>query len=63
MDAVKNTDMPLFRDVPDVIQIHGDTALLINSSEELDIKVTWVTVKKDGQWRIISMTFTLISQR
>lgn len=61
MDAVKGVGIPQFEVMHDVIEIHGDTALIINFSENRDLKVTWVAVKKAGKWRIISMTFTVFS--
>jgi len=54
-------EFPQFEVMHDDIRLHGDTALLINFSKDRDAKVSWVVVKKAGQWRIISMTFTVIS--
>ncbi len=59
--AVDHAELPQFEVMHDDIRIHGNTALLVNFSEDRDSKVSWVVVKKDGQWRIISMTFTVIS--
>jgi len=59
--AVDHAEFPQFEVLHDDIRIHGNTALLINFSEDRGSKVSWVAVKKDGQWRIISMTFTVIS--
>jgi hypothetical protein len=43
-----------------VVNLHGDTALVI--STEGATKFTWVAVKKDGKWVVISETFSKISE-
>jgi hypothetical protein len=48
-----------FTVVNEVVNIHGNTALVI--STEGATKFTWVAVKKDGQWVVISETFSKIS--
>lgn len=40
----------------EAIRVHGDTALIIDVSENGKIKFTWIAVKRDGQWRVISET-------
>lgn len=42
------------------IRVHGDTALVIDVSEDGRTKFTWVAIKQDGQWRVISETFSRI---
>ena len=42
------------------IRVHGDTALVIDVSENGKTKYTWIAVKRDGQWRVISETFSSI---
>ena len=42
------------------IRVHGDTALVIDVSENGKTKFTWIAVKRDGQWRVISETFSRI---
>jgi len=40
--------------------VHGDTALVIDVSANGKTKFTWIAVKRDGQWRVISETFSRI---
>ena len=42
------------------IRVHGDTALVIDVAENGRTKFTWIAVKHDGQWRVISETFSRI---
>lgn len=42
------------------IRVHGDTALIIDVSENGKTKFTWIAVKRDGQWRVIPETFSKI---
>ena len=45
------------------IRVHGDTALVIDVSENGKTKYTWIAVKRDGQWRVISETFSKIDTK
>ena len=42
------------------IRVHGDTALIIDVSENGGLKFTWIAVKRDNQWRVISETASRI---
>ena len=42
------------------IRVHGDTALIIDVSEDGETKFTWIAVKRGGQWRVISETFSRV---
>ena len=44
----------------ETIRLHGDTALVIDVSEDGKTKFTWIATKRDGQWRVISETFSRI---
>lgn len=44
----------------ETIRVHGDTALVIDVSEDGKTKFTWIATKRDGQWRVISETFSRI---
>ena len=46
----------------DAIRIHGDVALVIDSSSDRKSKYTWIAVKKEGLWRVISETFTKVEK-
>jgi len=45
----------------EVVNLHGNTALVI--STEGTTKFTWVAVKKDGRWVVISETFSKIAEK
>lgn len=49
-----------FTVVNEVVNIHGDTALVI--STERATKFTWVAVNKGGQWVVISETFSRMAE-
>jgi hypothetical protein len=47
------------------IRVHGDSALIIDVSEDLSensvYKFTWIAVRRDGQWRVISETISKVA--
>ena len=49
-----------FTVVNEVVNIHGDTALVISTLGST--KFTWVAVKRTGQWVVISETFSKIAK-
>ena len=49
-----------FSVVHESIRVHGDTALIIDVSANGKTKFTWIAVKRDGQWRVISETFSRV---
>jgi len=42
------------------IRVHGDTASIIDVSEDGKTKFSWIAVRRDGQWRVISETFSRV---
>ncbi len=58
-----NAEIPPFKVEHDIIRVQGDTALVINLSEDGKSKYRWIAVKPDGQWRVISETFTSVESR
>lgn len=42
------------------IRVHGDTAVVIDVSAPGKTKFTWIAVKQDGHWRVISETFSKV---
>jgi len=42
------------------MRVHGDTAVVIDVSEDGKTKFTWIAVKRAGQWRVISETFSRV---
>ena len=57
--VVANPPAP-FSVTHETIRVHGDTALVIDVSEDGKTKFTWIATKRDGQWRVISETFSRI---
>ena len=49
-----------FQVLNEVVNIHGDAALVISTSTDRTIKFTWIAVRKGGQWKVISETFSRI---
>lgn len=60
IEWILRTPLEPFTVVNEVIDIHGDTALVI--ATEGTTKFTWVAVRKDGEWVVISETFSKIAE-
>lgn len=61
IDAIMRSKLEPFTVVNQVTDIHGDTALVIDASESGKTKFTWIAVRKAGQWRVISETFSHVA--
>lgn|SRR5689334_16753967 len=61
VDRIMKAELKPFKVLSEVVNIHGDTALVISTSTDRTAKFTWVAVKKAGQWRVISETFSKIA--
>ena len=61
VDLIVNTEIKPFEVLNEVVNIHGDAALVISTTTDHTTKFTWVAVKKEGQWRVISETFSKIT--
>ena len=61
VDRIMSADMKPFEVVNEAVNVHGDTALVIATTTDRTTKFTWVAVKKEGQWRVISETFSRIT--
>ena len=60
IDYILSKEISPFSVVHDAIRVHGDTALVIDITESGKTKFTWIAVKRDGQWRVISETFSSV---
>ena len=60
IDLIVDNPPALFSVTHETIRVHGDTALVIDVSEDGKTKFTWIATKRDGQWRVISETFSRI---
>lgn len=60
IDYILSKEIPPFDVVHDAIRVHGDTAVVIDLSETGKTKYTWIAVKRDGRWRVISETISRV---
>lgn len=60
IDAILSNPPAPFTVRHESIRVHGDTALIIDVSEDGATKFTWIAVKRDGEWRAISETFSKV---
>ena len=60
IDKITESGPSPFTVTHESIRVHGDTALVIDVSENGKTKFTWIAVKRDEQWRVISETFSRI---
>jgi len=60
IDYILGEEIAPFSVVHDAIRVHGDTAVVIDLSESGKTKFTWIAVKRDGRWRVISETFSRV---
>jgi hypothetical protein len=61
VDRIMNTEIKPFEVLNEVVNVHGDAGLVISTTTDHTTKFTWVAVKKEGQWRVISETFSKIT--
>ena len=61
INRILSMEIKPFVVVNEVMNIHGDAALVISTSSAT--KFTWVAVKKGGHWRVISETFSKITSQ
>ena len=56
VDGILENRPAPFTVIHESIQVHGDTALIIDVSEDGGLKFTWIAIKRGNQWRVISET-------
>ena len=61
IDRILSIEMKPFVVLNEAVNIHGDAALVISTTTDRTEKFTWVAVKKQGQWRVISETLSKIT--
>ena len=61
IDLIINMDLSPFSVTNEAIRIHGQTAVVIDISDDGTTKFTWVAIKRDGRWRVIAQTFSNIN--
>jgi len=50
-----------FEVIHDVIIVHDGTALIIDLTSDRATKFTWIAIKKNGNWRVVSETMTKVA--
>jgi hypothetical protein len=61
IDRILTMEIKPFVVLNEAVNVHGDAALVISTTTDRTKKFTWVAVKKQGQWRVISETLSKIS--
>jgi hypothetical protein len=61
VDLILSREIKPFVVLNEAVNIHGDAALVISTTTDRTKKFTWVAVKKQGQWRVISETLSKIT--
>jgi hypothetical protein len=61
IDRILSIEIKPFVVLNEAMNIHGDAALVISTTTDRTKKFTWVAVKKQGQWRVISETLSKIA--
>jgi hypothetical protein len=63
IDVIVSMEIPPFTVTNDYMAVHGDTAVVIDVSESGKTKFTWIARRVNGEWKVISQTFsTVLSQ-
>lgn len=63
LEMIMNADLAPFTVTHEVIRVHGDTAVVIDLSEDGETKFTWIAIKREGQWRVVSETISRVEPR
>ena len=60
IDFIIGLDIPPFKVINESMVHHGETVVVIDVSESGATKFTWIAVRYDGQWKVISQTFSKV---
>jgi len=58
IDLIIDMDLQPFSVTNEAIRIHGQTAVVIDISEDGATKFTWIAIKREGRWRVVAQTFS-----
>ena len=53
-------DLEPFSVTNEAIRMHGDTAVVIDVSDDGLTKFTWIAMRQDNRWRVIAQTFSRV---
>jgi hypothetical protein len=62
IEQIMAAEIKPFEVLNEVVHIHGDTAVVIDTTTDHKTKFTWIAVKREGKWRVISETFSKIAE-
>jgi len=57
---IMGSNIEPFEVIHEAIRVHGDVAVVIDTSMDRKMKYSWIAIKREGQWRVISETFTKV---
>lgn len=60
IDFIVGLDIPPFKVRNQSMTQHGDTVVVIDVSESGTTKFTWIAVRRDPRWKVISQTFSKV---
>ena len=60
IEFIVGLDIPPFKVINESMIQHGDTVVVVDVSESGTTKFTWIAVKQDDQWTVVSQTFSSI---
>ncbi len=58
IDFIIGLDIPSFKVINESMVRHGETVVVIDVSESGTTKFTWIAIRRDGNWQVISQTFS-----
>jgi hypothetical protein len=62
IDFIVGLDIPPFKVENQSMVRYGDTVVVIDISEDGATKFTYVAIRRDGQWKVISQTFSNVTE-
>ena len=60
IDFIIGLDISPFKVINESMRQHGDTAVVIDVSEDGKTKFTWIAIKREGEWKVIAQTFSRV---
>jgi hypothetical protein len=60
IDFITGLNIPPFKVINESMVHHGETVVVIDVSESGTTKFTWIAVRYNGQWKVISQTFSKV---
>ena len=61
IDFIIGLDIPPFKVINESMVRHGETVVVIDVSESGTTKFTWIATRRDGNWQVISQTFSKVA--